>query len=284
MLDRLAERQATASDHAALAAACKTGVGLCTIVGIDGSFSRAIGAQLAVLADGSTVGSLSDNCLEAQLVADMRGLTGPKIIRYGRGSDTIDFRLPCGGGLDILLDPRPDHAACRDAIAALANRAPASLPLPTVSPSTERSYIPALRIVAFGEGQELAMLGKLATAMGIDIALRDTGDLTLGQSAQGCAFDRWTAAILLFHDHEWELPLLEQVLESDAFYIGAQGGETARIARTQTLIQRGLAEEQIARIRSPIGLIPACKTPESLALSALAEIVAAYERMRATAR
>ena len=61
-------------DHAALVAACEPGVGLCTIVGIEGSFSRRLGAQLAVLPDGTTVGSLSDGCLEAQLATDMLSL------------------------------------------------------------------------------------------------------------------------------------------------------------------------------------------------------------------
>ena len=94
---------------------------------------------------------------------------------------------------------------------------------------------------------------------------------------------RWTAVLLLFHDHEWELPLLEQALASDAFYIGAQGGENARIARTLGLARRGLAEEQVARIHSPLGVIPSCKTPQALALSALGQVVAHYERLHDTA-
>ncbi|MEG3597108.1 MAG: XdhC family protein, partial [Pseudomonadota bacterium] len=88
-----------AGDRAALSAACEPGVGLCTIVGIEGSFSRKVGAQLAILPDGSTVGSLSDGCLEAQLASDMRTMTAAQVRRYGAGAQAIDFRLPCGGGL-----------------------------------------------------------------------------------------------------------------------------------------------------------------------------------------
>ena len=279
-LDRLLVR---CPDHLALATACEPGTGLCTVVGIDGSFSRRLGAQLAVMPDGSTLGSLADGCLEAQLAADMRSLQQPVVTRYGRGSDVIDFRLPCGSGLDILLDPAPDRDACQRAIERLAGRQSASLKLPGISPLKERRYIPALRIAAFGEGPELAKLGELAQALDIDLDCRDKRRLSLGQKAADCEFDCWTAALLLFHDHEWELPLLEQALDSDAFYVGAQGGENARIARTLALTQRGVAEERIARIRSPIGLIPSCKTPASLALSALAEIVAEYERLHASA-
>ena len=275
----LARRARLSEDHAALAAACEEGVGLCTIVGIDGSFSRRLGAQLAVMPDGRTVGSLSDGCLEAQLASDIRDLTAAKIARYGRGSLKIDFRLPCGGGLDILLDPDPDRAACRHAVKELADRHPVRIALPQVSPLTNRRYIPNLSVLVFGEGPELDHLVKLATAMGIELDSYDKGRLTLGSPADDIRLDRWTAVVLLFHDHEWELPLLEQAVASDAFYIGAQGGEEARIARALALAKRGLPEEEIARIRSPIGLIPACKTPSTLALSALAEIAGAYEQL-----
>lgn len=275
-LDRVA---APGDDHAALAAASSKGVGLCTVVGIEGSFSRRLGAQLAVPPDGTPIGDLSDGCLEAQLASDIREVQRPTVVRYGYGSPRIDFRLPCGGGLDILLDPSPDRTACVDAAAALARREPARLALPAVSPLAERRYIPSLRIVAFGEGPELESLARLALAMGIELDRFDKDRLTLGQAASDCRFDRWSAALLLFHDHEWELPLLEQALCGEAFYVGAQGGENARIARALALGGRGVAEEDIAKIRSPVGLIPACKTPASLALSALAEVVGQYERM-----
>ncbi|MBW3167341.1 XdhC family protein [Qipengyuania flava] len=268
-----------AGDHAALSAACEPGVGLCTIVGIEGSFSRKVGAQLAILPDGSTVGSLSDGCLEAQLASDMRTMTAAQVRRYGAGAQAIDFRLPCGGGLDILLDPAPDRAACREAVAKLTARHVARLHLPGTAPIRKRQFQPALRIVAFGEGPELAAIERLAAAMGLECDARDKTALSLGSLAKDCRFDRWTAVVMLFHDHEWEAPLLEQALSSEAFYVGAQGGERARIQRTLSLASRNIEESRIARIRSPIGLIPTCRSPETLALSALAEIVGDYERL-----
>ena len=278
MLETVAPATVGSEDHRALAAAGGADVSLCTIVGIDGSFSRRLGAQLAVRPDGTTVGSLADGCLEAQLASDMAELREPRVRRYGAGSDRIDFRLPCGGGLDILLDPSPDRGRCRAAIAKLAARRPARLKLPDVSALRSRRYIPSLRIVAFGEGPELVHLVRLGRTMGLEIEAYDKQRLSLGKKAENCRFDRWTAAILLFHDHEWETPLLAQALASEAFYVGAQGGEKARIGRALALSARGVAEEQVARITSPVGLIPACKSPDTLALSALAEIVGAYER------
>lgn len=238
---------------------------------------------MAVRPDGRTIGSLADGCLEAQLASDIGKLDRPEIVRYGRGSSTIDFRLPCGGGLDILLDPAPDRDACRSASEALAKRETARLQMPEISPLRERRYIPGLRIVAMGEGPELRSLERLAKAMGIAIDAREKDRLRLGRPAQTCSFDPWTAMVLMFHDHEWEAALLKQALAHDVLYIGAQGGENARIERNLMLAAQGVSEERIARIRSPVGLIPACKTPDALALSTLAEIVGEYEQLLAAA-
>ncbi|KLI63137.1 XdhC family protein [Aurantiacibacter marinus] len=268
-------------DHAALYAACDAGVGLCTIVGIDGSFSRRLGAQLAILPDGSVVGSLADGCLEAQLASDIREAAAPKVVRYGQGSTNIDFRLPCGGGLDILLDPQPDREACRQVFNSLEDRRPVSLVLPAPSLLAERKYLPQLKIAALGEGPELEAFERLGEAAGASIEIHSTDTMSLSECPKTGVLDQWTAVLLLFHDHEWERAILEDALKSDAFYVGAQGGENARIARFASLTSSGISETDIARVRSPVGLIPGCKTPSALALSALAEIVGEYERMRA---
>lgn len=267
------------ADQVALGAACHSGVALCTVVGIDGSFSRRLGAQLAVPSRGPAIGSLSDGCLERQLASDVASVSSPEVRRYGANSDNIDFRLPCGGGLDILIDPAPDRARCREAVERLENRLPARLVLPEPSPLSFRNYVPSLRLRVFGEGPEVDALEDLAGAMGIAANLYRRAELSLGRASGLSAPDRWTAVVLLFHDHEWELALLEETLGSDAFYIGAQGGEGARIGRTLDLLGRGVSEERVAQLQSPIGLIPSCKSPQTLALSVLADIVGQYEKL-----
>jgi xanthine dehydrogenase accessory factor len=83
--------------------------------------------------------------------------------------------------------------------------------------------------------------------------------------------------LLLFHDHEWEVPLLDWALGTPAFYIGAQGGAPAREERLERLRAAGHGGADLARIRSPVGLIPAARDPNVLALSVLADVVGAYE-------
>src|SRR5690606_3806611 len=156
------------------------------------------------------------------------------------GSELIDFRLPCGSGLDVLIDPRPDHRACRRVVERLDAREAAALPLP--SPQLpERRYIPALRLQLFGEGPELEALDALAAAAGIEATTVGKDALGLGQRPAGLTADPWTAVVLLFHDHEWEQAILEWALATPAFHVGAQGGLEARRARVERLAQRGLS-------------------------------------------
>jgi xanthine dehydrogenase accessory factor len=272
-------------DQAALRFAAGRDAALCTIVGIDGSFSRRLGAQWAVAADGSSDGSLSDHCLEQELAAravDACATGQPLLLRYGRGSPYIDFRLPCGSGIDVLVDPLPDRAAIAAVIERLNRREKASLALPEIAGACQnRAYTPSPRLIILGNGIEARELAHMAQAFGLDHELHgpDQG-LGLGRPPDAPSADAWTAIVLLFHDHEWEEALLTWALKSPAFYIGAQGGQQARESRLADLRSSGLSEGQLRRIKSPIGLVKHARDARTLALSVLAEVIADYEALR----
>ncbi len=271
-------------DQAALRFAANHDAALCTIVGIDGSFSRRLGAQWAVAADGQSDGSLSDHCLEQELAtqaAEARAMGLPRLLRYGQGSPFIDFRLPCGSTLDVLVDPTPDKAALQATVAQLDKREASDLSLGGTTPLKTRSYLPSPRLLIFGNGLEARALGTMANTYGLDHSFYGPEQgLGLGHIPKGISVDPWTAIVLLFHDHEWEQALLTWALESSAYYIGAQGGKLARESRIQRLRAAGMANTQLCRIKSPIGLIARTRDAQSLALSVLAEVVADYEALR----
>lgn len=265
------------SDLAALRLLARRDGALCTLVGIEGSFSRAIGAHLAVAWDGEIAGSLADGCLEAELALQARALraTGPQVIRYGRGSPVIDFRLPCGSGLDVLIDPAPDRSAIRRVMSALTERRPAELPLPARS-LPRRPCQPPLRLDIFGNGPEMEAMARLASAAGIERRQTPQSRLQLGKRPALTPPDAWTAVVLLFHDHDWEMPVLDWALESPAFYIGAIGGARIRQRRAERLALR-YNPAQLARLRGPVGLIPSARDPATLAMSILAEIMRDFD-------
>src|SRR3546814_17256123 len=88
--------------------------------------------------------------------------------------------------------------------------------------------------------------------------------------------DPWTAFLFLFHNHDWEPPLLARALETESFWVGAMGSPRTQKARRAALKAYGIEEEIIARVRGPIGLIPPTRDPATLGLSAFAEIAGAY--------
>src|SRR5262249_16751980 len=102
------------------------------------------------------------------------------------------------------------------------------------------------------------------------------GGVTVHRLAPGTRFstDRWTAAILAFHDHEQELPVLSELLASPCFFMAAIGSRNAHAARVLALAEQGFSQDGIARIQSPAGLIPGLKSAPLVALSILSQVVA----------
>jgi xanthine dehydrogenase accessory factor len=286
---------------------------LAVITGVEGPSYRPLGAVMAFLPGGGRAGTLSSGCVEADLAlhAD-RALAGraPVALRYGRGSPFADIQLPCGGGLDILLVPRPDPAV----MAALMDRRAARLPVTLAvgretgalalseSGATgwkEDSFLirfePALRFVVFGKGPEAATFAALVQSAGYpNLLLSPDGETLQAGRAAGCdtrhltgaswpadlAADRWTAVTLFFHDHDWEPPILAAALGTPAFYIGAQGSRRARDLRLIEMQALGAAPADLARLRGPVGLIPSARDAGTLAVSVLAEVLAEAMQQR----
>ena len=103
--------------------------------------------------------------------------------------------------------------------------------------------------------------------------------MALGDAPANLAVDPWTAIVLLYHDHDWEQPLLHWALGTPAFLIGAQGGARTRAQRLEQLAAAGFTADDRARIISPIGLIPRTREPLVLGLSVLAQVVERHEQL-----
>ncbi len=150
-----------------------------------------------------------------------------------------------------------------------------------------RSYLPALRLAVFGRGLEFEAVVRLASAAGYAVdgfAADDGSAARLADSGLACtrlvtsdapptlSLDAHTAVLLLFHDHDWELAILEQALQSDCLYIGALGSANTHRRRCAQLRERGFVLDAIDRVRGPIGLFGPTRDASSLAISVLAEL------------
>lgn len=97
----------------------------------------------------------------------------------------------------------------------------------------------------------------------------------------GCELNRRTAVVLLAHDYKYELPVLRHVLRQSVGYIGLLGSRKRGAAIRQMLSEEGFTSEELARIRTPIGLDLGGKATGEVTLAILAEIVAVNNGKRA---
>lgn len=282
---------------------------LVTICGLDGPFSRPLGAQVAVAGDRRFVGSISGGCLEQALTEEAQTAIREgtnRNLRYGTGSPYLDVRLPCGGGIDLHVDVNLDRALLAQAIALDRSRKTFSLTFDPLSKQSSlrldegitaaapgefvRVFAPRLRVLLAGRGWEIVAMTRLARTSGCEIVVASQEQatldfcepfadqlipLTVPSATPPLPLDAHTAVACLFHEHEWEAPLLLQALRSPAFYVGALGSRQTHMLRIETLEALGAGPEDIARLKGPIGLF-ASRDPKSLAVSALAEILALW--------
>jgi xanthine dehydrogenase accessory factor len=95
------------------------------------------------------------------------------------------------------------------------------------------------------------------------------------EAFQQVPITRSTAIAMLTHDPKLDDPALKIALPSSAFYVGALGSKTTQAKRRQRLLEDGLPQKQLDRLHGPIGLEIGAGTPEEIAISIMAEIVAA---------
>ncbi len=279
---------------------------LVTLIAIDGTSPRKICAQMAVSETGESYGHISGGCLKDEIIAKAQQVIKDKenrTIRYGKDSPYIDITLPCGSGLDLYFDQSITEETITEAFNKTASRTPFSLNTdlttgittgittpddPLTDNTFKRLYSPKFRLEIFGTDPATIALANLAIVSEIDVTIHTPDEdihneaLTTGHQSNLLQYgqydlsprpDNWTAAVFFFHDHNWEIPLLKEILKTPAFYIGAQGSRRTHQSRIEALGAAGTIENELQRIKGPIGLIQQTKSPTDLAISTLAEIV-----------
>jgi len=275
---------------------------------------RAPGALMAVDETGAFAGYVSNGCVDADVVLNAQQAMqdgSARHLTYGAGSPFLDIRLPCGGSLNMIVVPSPDPDIIQSVAKSLDARTPvginvsedglsipAGVPDETVwdGKTLQLRIVPKLRLRLAGRGEELVALGRLAQAADFSVVAQTPDDVTLAR-AQAAEMtcqtlttplalptltdDEWTAFVLVFHDQDWEIPLIQQTLAGPAFWLGAVGSHRTHQVRCEALRDAGVSKADIRRLQGPIGLIPRTRDASMLAVSTLAEIAAAYKDLEA---
>jgi xanthine dehydrogenase accessory factor len=293
----LAEHPSDIVAHAAKMIASGKRFALITSVAIAGGAAREVGSLAVLDQDGEMTGYLSNGCIDKdiQLHAVEALRTGEKIlIRYGDGSQFVDLKLPCGGSLSVLIDPAPDRAALSKLHENFRKRESGSLKftLPDHDPELpiEFTYRPQYRLVIAGRGAIFRALAQVGRSVGFGIfclspdeddlsavgPICDVAPIHLVSSQQDVnldIIDRHSAFLTLFHDHDWEPGLLHAALQTRAQFIGCLGSRRTHAMRIEHLKEMAVSQEQLARLKGPIGLVPSLRDAPLIATSTLAEII-----------
>ena len=283
---------------------------LATVVKTWGSSPRPVGALLAVSADGRLVGSVSGGCIEDDLLERLRAArpARPEIVSYGATAEQARrFGLPCGGSLQLVLEPLHRDSRLGEVLAAVARGELIARCLHLADGSAEligslpesavvfdgltlvSAFGPRWRLLIIGAGQLSRYLAEFALALDYGITVSEPraeyraswsvaattlspempDDLVIAMHP-----DRCTVIIAATHDPKLDDLALIEALKSQAFYVGAIGSLANSSKRRERLKLFDLADADVARLHGPVGLPLGSKTPAEIAIAILADITA----------
>jgi xanthine dehydrogenase accessory factor len=281
-----------------------------TIVRTWGSAPRPVGSHVVIRDDGLVAGSVSGGCIEDDLVDRVRSRAlasdKPQRVKYGvTAEDAFKFGLPCGGTLELVLEP----LGAQSQIGALLERVAAgkhtvrTLDIATgvvtlaegdgtdVLSCSDTTLVtahgPKWRLLIIGAGQLTHYVAQMALALDFAVTICDPREeYADGWLVPGTQLvrtmpddtvvefrpDKHTAIVALTHDPKLDDLALMEALKSDAFYVGAIGSQKNQAKRKERLLEFGVNVEQLERLHGPVGLKNGARTPPEIAVSILAEM------------
>lgn len=233
---------------------------LATIIDAQGSIPSHECAKLLVRDDGSFVGTVGGGCVEAQVWAAAREVmeTGrPKRLSFNLGQDTAyENGLICGGELEVFLEP----------------------------------VFPEPRVFIFGAGHISKSLSKIASLAGFATVVVDDRDTYANRErfpeaerVLAGAYEELIPAleinessfiVIVTRGHRDDLRVLRRAVETPARYIAMVGSKRKVIALAKQLESEGVTAEAFERVHAPMGLEIGAVTPEEIAVSVVAEMIA----------
>lgn len=294
---------------------------LVTVIRIAGSTPRHLGAKMIVCENGNTINTIGGGRVEQEITAAGREVAAGAPPRRVTHHLVRDLAMCCGGSMEFYIEPvAPSAAALREALALAEARRPGLLITPLgggpkrVDPIGEfrgraakleadrfvEPVWPADRVILFGAGHVAGAIGPLAAQVGFEVVACDDDDTgALGRASWAArAVDSFEIreveralgglgpgdfVLIVTRDHAIDQKLLEALLpRAELGYLGLIGS-AGKIGRFRKRLEaRGLgAPELWARLHAPIGLDIAAETPEEIAVSVVAELIAVRNKGRA---
>ena len=232
---------------------------LATIVHTNGSIPSYESSRMLVREDGSISGTIGGGCVEAEVWAaakDVMQMESPRKMVFNLNNEaSYDNGLICGGTLEVFVEP--------------------ILPQPVV-------YL-------FGGGHVSMAVAKAAHAAGFGIAVVDDRESFANKERFPMAQDVHTSyedafakihpnvatyLIIVTRGHKEDMRVLAWAVRTDARYVGMIGSKRKVLSVYKALEEEGYKPEEFERVYAPMGLEIGALSPEEIAISIVAELVA----------
>jgi xanthine dehydrogenase accessory factor len=231
-----------------------------TIVNVRGSIPSFETAKMLVRDDGSIFGTIGGGCVEADVWQAARQVMEeekPRTLTFNLNQNPkYDTGLVCGGTLDVFIEP----------------------------------ILPRALLYVFGGGHVSVNLYKVAQNAGFDVIVVDdraayANRERFPEAQQVIAedFDQAMAKlsppesayiVIVTRGHRDDMRVLRWAVQTKARYVGMIGSKRKTIAIFRELEREGLSAALFDRVHAPIGLDIGAITPEEIAISITAELIA----------
>ena len=267
-----------------LAEAVDTGVAVAsaTVVDTSRSVPRRAGAKMLVFRDGSISGTVGGGEMEARVVAEgvdaladgRCRLLSYRLVDPGRGDPGV-----CGGDVQIFVEPhmpKPTvivmgYGHVGRAVAQLAGwlgfRVVATDDRPVATGGSPDSETPG------GSPDSEIPGGDPADTEPDELIIGTVDDLLAGRT-----LDPDVSVVLVTRNIEVDSAALPALLATDAGYLGVMGSDRRWATTRARLEAEGVDPAALDRVHAPIGIEVGAETPEEIALSIMAEVIA-HRRM-----
>jgi xanthine dehydrogenase accessory factor len=251
----------------AAARAVETGepAALVTVVATEGSTPQKAGAKMLVYPDGSILGTIGGGCVEAEMTRRARHVIETEKAQLASYDLTPDQAgedgLVCGGRMQVFIEPMIGTPTL-----CLFGAGHVAQPLARIA------KMAGFRVEVADDRAKFANEERFPEADLIVVDdLKTAGSkLTLGPNSY---------AIVVTRGHGGDTEALASVLGRGLRFVGLLGSRAKLVHLATALEERGVAREEIAKIHCPLGLSIGAATPEEIAVSVLAELIAVRHRV-----
>lgn len=233
---------------------------LVTVVSTVGSTPQRVGAKMLVFGDGRTVGTIGGGCYENDAFWKAREAIGhrrPQMVKYELSDDFAqETGLICGGQMEVYIEP--------------------------IEPSPE--------LYVIGAGHVGYQLATMARTVGFKLHIIDDREKFANRERfpdadevvaedipawiERAPIPAHAYVVVVTRGHTNDLEAMRALVPRDVRYLGLIGSR-AKIARIyDALRDEGMPDDRLASVHAPIGLDIGAVTPQEIAVSILAELIA----------